>query len=92
MTYDTAEIRREARKILRCKNQVSDSAEPKLRSMRGEISDSFRGEAANALNDRLNDIDADVQAICGGLDALYRALLRYADALDEADRRLANTF
>lgn len=90
MTYDTAEIRAAARKIQRCAQSVSNEAEPKLRMMRSEVDSSFRGMAADVLADRLKDIDADVKTISGGLNALYRTLMRFADALDEADRRIAD--
>lgn len=90
MTYDTAEIRAAARKIQRCAQQVSNEAEPTLRSIRSDVDSSFRGLAADALAERLKDIDADVKTISGGLNALYRTLMRFADALDEADRRIAD--
>lgn len=92
VTYDTAEIRRAARQIRSCAQSVANSAEPKLRSIRGDIPNSFRGKAADALSDRLKDISSDVETISDGLEALYRALMRYADALDEADRRMADAF
>lgn len=92
VTYDTAEIRRAARQIRDCAQSVANSAEPKLRSIRGEIPNSFRGKAADALSERLEDINSDVNTISSGLEALYRALMRYADALEEADRRMANSF
>ena len=90
MTYDTAEIRGAARKIQRCAQNVSDDAQPKLETVRREVENSFRGEAAEALSERLKDIDADVKTITNGLNALYRTLIRFADALDEADRRIAD--
>lgn len=90
MTYDTAEIRAAARKIQRCAQQVSNEAEPTLRSIRSDVDSSFRGLAADAFAERLKDIDADVKTISGGLNALYRTLMRFADALDEADRKIAD--
>lgn len=90
MTYDTAEIRGAARKIQNCAQNVRNDAQPRLSGVRREVEASFRGEAAEALGERLDDIEADVQAIYSGLSALCRTLFRFADALDEADRRIAD--
>lgn len=91
MTYDSAEVRRAAQKIQACANSVNQSAAPKVRNMRNDVDDSFEGAAANALKNRLSDIDADIRTIVSGLNLLYRALIIYADALDEADRRIAES-
>lgn len=87
--YDTGEIRRAARKIKNCADNLAESAEPKLSRVRREIPDNFQGKAAEALNDRVDDLYKDVQTIGKGLKSLYRALINYAEALEEADRELA---
>ena len=92
ITYDTGEIRRAARQIRNCADQLEDSAEPKLRRIQSELPESFEGKAADALEERISDISADVKAIGKSLNSLYKALSRYADALDEADRRMADSF
>lgn len=91
MTYDSAEVRRAAQKILACANSVNQSAAPKVRSVRNDVDDSFEGAAANALKNRLSDIDADIRTIVSGLNLLHRALMTYAEALEEADRKIAES-
>lgn len=89
VTYDTGEIRRAARKIKSCAETLADSAEPKLNRVRSEIPENFQGKAAEALSDRVDDLYKDVRTIGGGLKSLYRALMNYAEALEEADRKIA---
>lgn len=87
--YDTGEIRRAARKIKSCAENLADSAEPKLNRVRREIPDNFQGKAAEALSERVDDLYSDVRSIGKGLKSLYRALINYAEALEEADRKMA---
>ena len=89
--YDTAEIRRAARTIKSSMERVTGAAEPKVRSIRQSIDGTFEGAAANALEDKLQLLDSDMQSIASALGTLSNALFRFAEALDEADRRLKST-
>lgn len=91
VTYDTGEIRRAAKKIYRCAQSVKESAAPGLKSIRSELPETFCGRTADALSERLEDIHSDVATISNSLESLCRALMKYADALDEADRRIADS-
>ena len=82
--YDSAAVRAAARKIQRCANTVNNDAKPKLKNVRNEVSSEFEGAAANALEERLGDLDSDIRSIANGLSSLSEALFDYADALDEA--------
>lgn len=86
--YDSAAVRRAARKINSCAKTVKNDAAPKLKNVRGEVNSEFEGVAADALEDRLSDLYADVNAIAGGLTELSDALYDYAEALEETARRL----
>ena len=86
--YDTAEIRRAARTVRSCGENVS-SAQPKVRSVLSNLDGSFCGEAAKALTERLENIDADIDALNNGLNTLYRSLMQFADAVEEVDDKLA---
>ncbi len=92
VTYDTREIRRAARQIRSFADSINETASSKLSAGQGEIEESLRGMTAEALSERLKNIKSDVGTISNGLEALYRALMRYADALDEADRKMAAVF
>lgn len=88
--YDTAEIRRAARSVRSCGENVSN-AKPKVRSVLSRVDGSFSGEAAKALTKRLENIDADINALNNGLNTLYRALNQFADAIEAADARMAQS-
>ena len=90
MKYDTAEIRRAARSIQRCADRLED-AEPKMQKLRREVSSSFEGIAADALSDRLIDLDSDVKTLGNGLEALSRALRNFAERIEEADEKLSRS-
>lgn len=90
--YDTAAIRREARKILRCCDQLEDSALPRVNSARSKLEDNFMGRAADELDNSLDKAKSKVNALRSELMNLYRALDRFADALEEADERMADLF
>ena len=49
----------------------------------------FLGCAANALDQRLEKERAELKLLEGEMQLLYVGLMRYADALEEADRQAA---
>lgn len=87
--YDSEAVRREARKLQRCCERLDEGALPRVRSIRAELDGSFEGRAAEALDERLARALAELQGLRGGCNGLCSALTRYADALEEADRRVA---
>ena len=87
--YDSAAVRKAARQVRSCADIIEDGAQPRLRTVRGEIDDNIKGKAAEALSDRLDDIDSDVRAIVNGLKSLSNALTSYAEALERTARELA---
>lgn len=88
--YDTAEIRRAARTVRSCGENVNN-AKPKVSSVLSKLDGSFRGEAAKALTERLENIEADINALNNGLNTLYRTLTQFADAIEEADAKMAQS-
>ena len=88
-TYDTAAIRGEARKILNCCNHVENSALPRVQGARSKLDGEFVGCAADALDESLDQSQKQLKKLNEDLSGLYTALMRYADALEEADRRIA---
>ncbi len=87
--YDSAAVRREAKKILACSEKVTNSALPRIKGARSKVEDDFKGSAAEALDNSLTRAQDQLNALKKELDTLYRALSRYADALEEADERVA---
>lgn len=87
--YDTAAIRREARKLKSCYERLTDSAIPRVNGARSRLEGEFEGRAADALDSRLLQMRAEVKSLSNAIKGLYTALMRYADALEEADERMA---
>lgn len=90
MKIDTLEIRSAAKRVKSCANSLSGDVKSDLQSLLGEIDPSFKGEAAEVLKKRLKDMQKDASAMQNALNTVAQALYDYADALDEADRELAD--
>lgn len=89
MEYDSEAVRREARKFMRCCEQLDESALPRVKSIRAELNENFQGRTADALQERLEQTTEKIRSLYNGCGSMYSALMRYADALEEADRRVA---
>lgn len=89
-TYDTAEIRRAAGVIRSSRDRVNSTVLTGLRRVEAEIEGEFCGQAAEALVDRLQSMDADARKMEGTLDNLYNVLLKFAQRMEEIDQELAS--
>lgn len=89
-TYDSAEIRRAAGVIRNSRDRLSGTVMPGLRNVESELDGEFYGQAAEALTERLENMDADARRIEGKLDGLYNALMKFAQRMDEIDQELAS--
>ena len=89
-TYDTAEIRRAARSVARSRDHLHATVVNGLRAIRSEVEDELVGQTADALTERLNNMDSDARKIDEKLDILYRGLMKFAKDLDDADREMAS--
>ena len=89
-TYDSAEIRRAAMTIRSSRDRLNSTVLSGLRRVESELEGEFQGQAADALADRLTNMDADVRRIEGKLDSLYSALRKFAQRMDEIDQELAS--
>ena len=87
--YDTAAIRAQARQIRSCRDKLTQTAEPRVRTIQNALNGRFVGLAADALNERMEETRREIQRLEGELNLLYAGLMRYVDALEEADRRVA---
>ena len=89
-TYDSAEIRRAAMTIRSSRDRLNSTVLSGLRRVESKLEGEFQGQAADALADRLTNMDADVRRIEGKLDSLYSALMKFAQRMDEIDQELAS--
>jgi WXG100 family type VII secretion target len=89
-TYDTAEIRRAAGVIRSSRDRLNSTVLTGLRRVESGIEGEFFGQAADALEDRLQSMDADTRRMEGMLDSLYNTLMKFAQRMDEIDHELAS--
>lgn len=87
--YDTAAIRREARKLSRCADMIESSAISRLDKAEKRLDGNFIGSAADALDNSLERSRRELRALQSDISSVSGALDRFADALEEADRRMA---
>ena len=87
--YDTTAIRREARKLKSCYERLTDSAMPRVNGARSKLDGNFMGRTADALDESLARTQTQLKALSRDINGLYAALMRFADALEEADDRVA---
>lgn len=86
--YDSRAVRAAARKLKSCAQNLSEGTGGKIRTIRSELPSNLEGKAAQALQERLGDLSADVNTIVGSINGLARALSNYADQLDRTAARL----
>lgn len=89
MKYDTAEIRAVARRLKGCASSVSSLAARDVGQLRERVGARFKGEAADALGERLQGLQVDADRIAGGLESIgseLMALARRLDLLDQASK------
>lgn len=89
-TYDSAEIRRAARTIRSSRERLNSTVLTGLRRVESELDGEFQGQAADALANRLANMDADARRIGAQLDSLYTTLMKFAQRMDEIDQELAS--
>lgn len=87
--YDTAAIRREAKKIKVCRNVLENTALSKVNDVRSKLEDNFMGCTADALDESLTQIQRKLRTLNEELRSLQSALSNFADRLEEADDRVA---
>lgn len=86
MKYDTSEIRRAAQQVGAAADDLDNAANHDVARMISALPGHFVGEAANALNEELNDLNGDLLALTRGLESVRSELLAYAKRLEAADR------
>lgn len=87
--YDTAQIRRTAQEIKSLAERLRTSALPCVQDVRATLDGNFEGRAADALDERIRRTQTDLQNLYGDVCALSTVLMRFANALEEADARAA---
>lgn len=84
---DTSEVRRAAKEIKQVAQNVRALSDQDVKRMQNEVDQNLEGETANAIAGVLSDLSADIRRISSGLRDIEKALLDYAEAVEEADRK-----
>ena len=85
--YDSVKIRALARRISNAAGAVSEVNSGPLRNVTREMPDNFKGSAATALRDSVDEIMTDVKSISSQLSGVSRALYDLAARVDYADQQ-----
>ena len=88
MDYDTGALRAAAQKIKSCARSLDDGAQPGIKRIRGELTENLYGDAAIKLEQRMNEMNSDVNSMVKGLNGLADVLLKYAADLDRMAQEL----
>lgn len=88
-TYDTQEIRSRAKQVRTCMQQVDRLRKNSVREVRNAVDNCFQGEAADALEERLDRSQRELNQIYSELSTLYTAIIKFVEKLEEIDRQLA---
>ncbi|MBP3645514.1 MAG: hypothetical protein J6K55_03725 [Clostridia bacterium] len=83
---DTAEVKRVADAIKAIAGDVKALSRGNVSRMQDSVEENLRGEMADALNNALNGLSSDINAIGAGLDSIQKALYEYIKKLEAADR------
>ena len=86
---NTSEIRRCARALDRCANEVQTKMISALRNIDGQAQQAVEGEVQTALESRIESLQFDSRRSRNHLSAIAESLYRYANLLDEADKAAA---
>jgi WXG100 family type VII secretion target len=85
--YDSVKIRALAKKLAQTASAVSDVNSSTLKGVLKEIPDNFRGSAADALQESVNELMTDVSSIGTQLSAVSKALYNLAARVEYADQQ-----
>ena len=86
--YDSRAVREAARRLTGCVRSLSEGTRSRIATVNSELPSNLEGEAAKALEARMGDLRGDVNAIINTINALVRALNKYADELERTAARL----
>lgn len=85
--YDSAKIRQLAQRISRASNAVAEVNSDSLKGVLKEMPENFRGSAATALQEEVNELMSDIRAVSSDLTALKNSLYNLAARVDYADEQ-----
>lgn len=84
---NTEEIRRVAREVKEISGNAQRLSTVNVRSMLSCVEENLEGDMAKALEKVLGELSNDISVISRGLESIQSALYKYADSVEEADRK-----
>ena len=89
MNYDVLELRRAAAEVRGAASAIKGAEQDNVSRTKTNLTGSFRGEAANALDHELSNLQSDLQRLAGGLSTISSELIAFAKRLEQADQDAA---
>ena len=90
MRYDVQELRRAARQVNQAAQAIQGAGRDGVNRVKSGLAGSFRGDAADALDNELSSLQSDLLKLANGLAAIDKELRDYAQRLEQADRDAAS--
>ncbi|MBR2942562.1 MAG: WXG100 family type VII secretion target [Clostridia bacterium] len=84
---NTDEIRRVAKEVKEISGNAKRLSSVNLRNMQSSVEDNLEGDMAKALKKVLSELSDDIDVISRGLESIQSALYKYAERVEEADRK-----
>lgn len=86
---DTEQIRSVAAKLKTIAGKVQNLAEENVRQMHRTVEENLKGQTADVMKTRLDELSSDIGRIASGLQSVQKALNTYAKQIEAADTELA---
>jgi uncharacterized protein YukE len=90
MRYDVLELRQVANKMSSASEAVGGTGCNHIVRVQNSLAVSFRGEAADALNEELSSLRKDLRQLTDGLAAISGEIKAFARRLELADAELTD--
>jgi len=90
MRYDVLELRQAANKISSASEAVEGTGRDHIVRVQNSLEGSFRGKAADALNEELSSLRSDLRQLANGLAAISGEIKAFARRLELADAELTD--
>ncbi len=87
MNLDSVEVRRSAKAMQQLAGKVDGNLLSQIKKISGKANEALTGEAGDVLIDMLKRTEQAVKKSSDHLESCAQAMFRYAEALEELDRR-----
>ncbi|MBR4443435.1 MAG: hypothetical protein IKS52_09225 [Clostridia bacterium] len=87
--FDSEKVRGAARAVYAIMGELADGAAgPRRRAV--QESEPLQGKAADAMRERLTELNSTIERLCAEMDSIGKCLDRYAEALEDTSEELVS--